>query len=140
MVLSGNPQWFVNGEKFTANPGDIIHHPPRATHSMVNFHNFNNFNILIIFLSKFQNLFWTWFEFVLNLLRICFNFALNLFRICFSGNLWQTPFSPLDENWWIRWCILVCRWKPSSSLWQLKSKAIWFFFPSEFLRNSKAFC
>jgi len=35
LVLSGNPQWFVNGEKFTANPGDIIHHPPRATHSMV---------------------------------------------------------------------------------------------------------
>jgi len=35
LVLSGNPQWFVNGEKFTAKPGDFIHHPPRATHSMV---------------------------------------------------------------------------------------------------------
>ena len=50
-----------------------------------------------------------------------------IFWICFSGNLWPTSFSPLDKNWWIRWCILVCRWKPSSSLWRLKSEAIWFF-------------
>ena len=35
LVLSGNPQWLVDGEKFQAKPGDFIHHPPRATHSMV---------------------------------------------------------------------------------------------------------
>ena len=51
----------------------------------------------------------------------------TFYPICFSGNLWPTSFSPLDKNWWIRWCILVCGWKPSSSLWRLKSEAIWFF-------------
>ena len=48
-VLSGNPKWFVDGEKFTAKPGDFIHHPPRATHSMVNFQKKSNFNIFKFF-------------------------------------------------------------------------------------------
>ena len=35
LILSGTAQWHVNGEKFQAKPGDIIHHPPRATHQMI---------------------------------------------------------------------------------------------------------
>ena len=138
LVLSGNPQWFVNGEKFTAKPGDFIHHPPKATHSMVNIFVWNSefvlncfeFVLILFWLVLILRLFWFCFDFVVILSKFFFDFywiCFELFWICFSGNLWPTPFSPLDENWWIRWCILVCRWKPSSSLWWLKYEAIWFF-------------